>query len=660
MKTEILANLSKLFGFFIILLALVAAPISSSKAKSSALSKNYKQANTNFKSKDFSNSSNRVERKGLVVEFFSGSGEKKYEGLVEGDYADIHFKITDAHSHQPLKGLNPGAWLDIGSPLTGKGPESGSCKGKVETYLKGVAGVRPMLDLTSYYILVFNQDNSISVIDPLVGITGKTNLFATIILKASPGDWAKSLDSKRIYVTLPGAGQVAVVDTDNFKVINTIEAGSQPMRIALQPDGRYLWIGNDASVDEAGGVTVIDTKTLKVVNHISTGKGHHELAFSDDDRYAYISNREKGSVSVIDIDQAKKIKDIQTGLLPISLAYSKIAQALYVADGVDGSVSVISGSGQDFLTTIKAKPGLGPMRITPDGRWILVVNSRESLVQVLEVATNRLVQNIPVGAKPYQIAFSNAFAYIRSLDSEHVGMISLAHLGKEAALQISTFAVGSMPPKEVADLGIGASVAQAVGEAAVVVVSPADNLIYYYMEGMLAPSGNFRNPGHSARAIEVVDRGLQETQPGIYSARVKIPVAGNYDVAFLLESPRLIQCFHAEAKPNPAVRVEHESAEIEYINASTHAKVGETVQWRFRLDDPQSHQPKTGLDDVRVLYYLAPGLLRTELPAREIEGGVYLAELPIRRAGAYYIYIGIPSLKLKFGDLPYRNLLASD
>ena len=651
--------LAKCVGLLVMLAVLAAGAVgSSAEAKTTPLAKNHGKAKTSSEAKD----SNRVERKGVAVEFSAVSAEKGAGTgeVIEGEYADIHFKITDARSHQPMKGLSPGAWLDSGSPLTDSGPESRSCKGKIETYLKGVAGVRPMLDLTSYYILVFNQDASISVIDPLVGVAGKTNLFATIILKQPPGDWAKSPDNKRLYVTLPEAGQVAVVDTDNFRVIGNIDAGSRPMRIALQPDGRYLWVGNDADTEEAGGVTVIDTQTLKTVTHIPTGKGHHEIAFSDGDRFAFVSNREKGGVSVIDIGQMKKIKDIRTGSLPISLAYSTNGQALYVADGIDGSVAVVAGSEPEVIATIQAKPGLGPMRITPDGHWVLVVNSRENLVHVLEISTNRLVQNIPVGTRPYQIAFSDAFAYVRSLDSEHVGMISLAQLGKETALQISTFAAGSTPPKEVSDLGIGASVVPAVGEAAVVVASPADNLVYYYMEGMLAPSGNFRNPGHSARAIEVVDRSLKETQAGIYSARVKLPVAGDYDVAFLLESPRLIQCFHVQAKPNPALKVEHISAEIEYINPSTHAEVGDLVQWQFRIDDPQSHQPKTGLTDVRVLYYLAPGLLRTEVPSREVGSGVYQAELPIHRVGAYYVYVGIPSLKLKFGDLPYRNLLASE
>jgi hypothetical protein len=199
-----------------------------------------------------------------------------------------------------------------------------------------------------------------------------------------------------------------------------------------------------------------------------------------------------------------------------------------------------------------------------------------------------------------------------------------------------------------------------VGEAAMLVASPADNLVYYYMEGMLAPSGNFRNPAHSARGIVVVDRSLRETKPGEYSARVKIPAAGDYDVAFLLESPRIIHCFHAKAAANPQLAEPQTPLELTYLTQQRRAAVGQTVTLKFRLDDPKQQTPKTGLTDVMVLYYLAPGLMRTELPAQAVGEGVYQADLAIKRAGAYNAYVGVASEKLRYGDLPVFSLIATE
>ena len=123
------------------------------------------------------------------------------------------------------------------------------------------------------------------------------------------------------------------------------------MRIARQPDGRYLWVGNNAREATESGVTVIDIDKLTVAGFIPTGDGHHEIVFSDDSRTAFVSNRADGSVTVIDINRLKKIKDIETGPLPISMAYAGLSKALYVADGKTGEITVIDG--QNFQKTAR-------------------------------------------------------------------------------------------------------------------------------------------------------------------------------------------------------------------------------------------------------------------------------------------------------------------
>ena len=58
--------------------------------------------------------------------------------------------------------------------------------------------------------------------------------------------------------------------------------------------------------------------------------------------------------------------------------------------------------GKDFapLKKIALKPGLGPLRFTPDGRHAMVVNTHEDLVHVLDVSSNELVHDIPVKGSP--------------------------------------------------------------------------------------------------------------------------------------------------------------------------------------------------------------------------------------------------------------------
>jgi len=604
--------------------------------------------------------SDRYVRNGVVVDFEARPVSGDGNALIEGQLAEIQIRLTEEATGAPVSGITPGVWMDIGEVIdAGEGGPEKTCKEKIALYLKGVVGIRPMIDLNSYYIVVMNREPSLAIIDPLVSMAGVTSTLGVIPL-ASPGaDWARSLDEKLLYVSMPDSGKVAVVDTDAFKVLTNIDAGAAPTRTALQPDGRYLWVGNSTRERLQGGVTVIDTESQKSVAFVATGEGHHEIAFSTDSRHAFVSNRDSGTVSVIDVQTLEKVKDIATGGVPISLAFSPLAKALYVADGETGNVTVVDGSDLERTSKIEVEPGLGPLRFTPDGRWALMVNPTNDSVYIIDAASNELLHRIEVPGKPYQLTFSDSFAYVRSLDSERVTMINLSSLGNGEAPIVQGFEAGNVAPKLAGNLPLADSVSFTSSEAAVFIVNPADNTTYFYMEGMNAPSSNYKVYGSSARAVTVVDRSMHEIEPGVFTSTVKIPAAGRYDVAFLLDTPEILHCFSADASPNPLISQNLGRLAIEYLSEDRHVPAGATVPVNFRLIDPNSGEPKVGLNDVSVLTFRAPGTDRTQTLAEELGDGVYRAEVPFRRTGAYYVYVGIGSEHIGYNDLPYFTLVAA-
>ena len=161
-------------------------------------------------------------------------------------------------------------------------------------------------------------------------------------------------DEKRMFVSMPVADAVAVLDLERFTVTNNLRAGDNPQRVVLQHDQKYLWVGNDSRKPNASGVTVIDSADLETVAFIATGAGHHEIAFSEGDRLAFVSNRDGGTVTVIDVQKLEKVADIATGEKPISIAFSSLGQALYVADGKDGSIAVIDPKSMAIRARIQA------------------------------------------------------------------------------------------------------------------------------------------------------------------------------------------------------------------------------------------------------------------------------------------------------------------
>jgi len=605
-----------------------------------------------------SRAAKRLVREGLAIDFSARPAGSEGNPR-EGDYADIVFRITDTSTGAPVRSLAPGAWMDLGQPINARENAPLDCRQKMSLYLSGRVGIRPMIDLNSYYVLALNQDSSISVVDPMVGMAGKTYLYAHIALPKPGADWAKSADDKRLFVTIPRGSQVAVVDAENFKVAGAVEVGGVPVRIVMQSDGRYLWVGNDNREPAQSGVVVINPATLAIAGRIPTGRGHHEIALSTDTRWAFVTNREGGTVSVIDVHSLKKVKDLKTGPEPISVAYSRLSQALYVADGKSGEIAVLDGQRHEVVARINAKPGMGPMRFTEDGRWGFVTNSLENVVYVIDISNNRLAHIVPVGKRPYQVAVTRAFAYVRSLDSDRVSMIPVSELGREKTPAVTDFAAGTESPGSAGSgIAVAPSMVVALNEAAILVANPADGNMYYYMEGMVAPMATFRNYGHRPVALEVVNRSLKETEPGVYKTTVRLPAAGKYDVGFMLQSPRMVHCFAAEVSTNPTLKRVGPALEIEHLMKNRRVPAGEPVKVAFKLIDAETQKPRTGLSDVRVVYHMAPGRPRKEAPVREIGDGIYEAELSLAEAGAYYVYVAVQSAKVNFGDLTFLSLIA--
>jgi len=605
--------------------------------------------------------SDRYVHNGIIVEFEAWPVVEGRAGLMEGELAEVRFRMTEEASGAPVSGITPGVWMDIGTMIQGQeGSEQKTCKEKIALYLKGVVGIRPMLDLNSYYIIVMNKEPSLSVVDPLVSMVGATSTLGVVALEGRGTDWDQSSELKRLYVSMPEAGKVAVIDTDELKVVRSLPAGDSPTRVLVQPDGKYLWVGNDAEDEAQSGVTVFDIGSDKSLGFIATGPGHHEIAFSSDSRYAFVSNRRAGTVTVIDTQSLKKLRDIATGPLPISLAYSALSDSVYVADGRSGTVSRIDGGSLELAARIELAPGLGPMRFSRDGRFGLAVNPTENAVFVIDAASDSVIHTIGVSGQPFQVSVSDAFAYVRALASERVTQINLSSLGEGKQPTVQGFQAGNVAPRAAGDLVLADTVSQASTEAAMLVVNPADNTTYFYMEGMNAPSSNYKVYGSSARAVTVIDRSLHEVEPGLYQGKVKMPAPGRFDVAFMLDTPQILHCFSAEVASDPSIiKQADEVVTLEFLMESRNVEAGTQRPVRFRLVDTLRGEAASGVKDVQLMYFRAPSSGRRVVPAGEVAPGVYEAMIDFDAPGAYYLHVGSASLNIAYGDMPSVSMLAS-
>jgi YVTN family beta-propeller protein len=601
------------------------------------------------------NAKQKIVEQGIAIEFSADPLAANAKTIRAAEDVNVKFTVTDTTTGTPVKGLGLSAWINLGAK--DKAMEPAQCREQIQSYLTGSLRLRPDVDLNSYYVLALNKSPDISVIDPLLGYGG-SKLLTLIMLKSPGEDWLLTRDAEKIFVTLPQIDQVAVISTRSWKVTNYVDTGVKPTRIVAQPDQQYIWVVNDGD-EKTGGVTVIETATLKVAAKIPTGARAHDIVISHDNRYAFVSNVESGTVSIIDVRTLTKIRDVKVGPGPVSMSLSELSKALYVASEGDGTVTVIEGQSHQVLAQMKTKPGARSIRFAPGGRYGFVLNTKESIVNIFDAASNRMLHEIKTGKSPDQMMFSDTFAFVRSLATENVEMLRLATIGQE--VDITEFPGGQGLPGDGSQPVRADSIVLAPEGNAVIVANPVDRVLYYYSEGMAAPMGNFQNYRREPLAVMVVDRSLREIQPGVYSTTIKLPASGRYDVAFLNDSPRVAHCFEIKAEANPGLKEKPQIAlSIEHQVKDRKLSTKQEFVFRFKLIDTATGSPKSDLQDVQVLTFLSPGVWQRRDVAKSVGHGVYELKIKVPQTGVYMLFVESSSMGVRYVDLPYLMLQATE
>jgi YVTN family beta-propeller protein len=594
-------------------------------------------------------------REGVAVDFTVVEPGGKPGELREGRQAVFRFRISDTATGTPVAGAAPAGWVNF---MPDAGVEAKSCSDRVAELVAGSLLDQAELDLNTYHVLALNEDSTISVIDPLLGFGG-TKLLAMVFLDSPGEDWVLSPDGQRLFVSVPAANQVDVVDTLSWKIVAKVAVGPRPGRLALQPDGAALWVTLETPGDGAGGtdgVAVLDTARLAVAARIPTGRGRHEIVLAADGRLAYVTNRDERTLSVIDTASRVKVGDVPLGAAPTALAFSPLARMAYVTSEEAGVVIAVGDTGggvPGVVARVTSEPGLGQIRFAPGGRLGFAVNPRANRLVILDAARNRIVQIATMEHGPDQVTFTDHLAYVRLRDSETVLMVPLEQVGEEGKpVPVVDFPGGEHPLGQGSLPSPADSIVRAPGGTAVLVANPADKAIFYYSEGMAAPLGSFQNYSRQPRAVLVVDRSLRERAPGVYEAEARLPGPGSYQVAFFLDSPRALHCFPLTIAADPAQeekRARLKPARVDpLIDAAAAPRAGETVRLRYRISDPRTHAPKDGLADVVMMVYQAAGNAQWRAAARPVGDGVYEMEFTPPVAGNYHVAVECPSQNLPF------------
>ncbi|ACR29581.1 beta-propeller fold lactonase family protein [Burkholderia glumae] len=185
-------------------------------------------------------------------------------------------------------------------------------------------------------------------------------LVKRVPLAVMPSHLAFTKDSRTVLVSLQVSGELAAIDLPTQTVKWKMKVGKVPAGLWMTPSDKYVLVG----MTGADYVAVVDWRNQRVVKTIPTGKGAHNFRSLADGVHVAVTNRVANTISIIDENTLTNVGDI-TGLLP----------------------------------------GPDDMELSADRKTLWVTFRFAKKVGVIDLASRRLIQTIPVGRSPHGIYF---------------------------------------------------------------------------------------------------------------------------------------------------------------------------------------------------------------------------------------------------------------
>ena len=168
-----------------------------------------------------------------------------------------------------------------------------------------------------------------------------TGVIDTINAGSVPLGLALSGDGTTAYVALEDGESLAVVNLEMSQLFGMVATDLQPANVVLSPDGRYAYIVHWGS----NTLQVVNTATRQTVDTMlveAGAAGWHDLALSPDGRYAYLVGRYySNSVAVVDLAARELVTTIASGDQPSDIVVSPDGTTAYVTNETGNSVSML-------------------------------------------------------------------------------------------------------------------------------------------------------------------------------------------------------------------------------------------------------------------------------------------------------------------------------
>jgi DNA-binding beta-propeller fold protein YncE len=204
------------------------------------------------------------------------------------------------------------------------------------------------------------------VVSTRAGAVTLVNVFTLRIRKtirgfASPHIAALSPDGRYVYVTDDARGQLVTIGLARGRIVKRLFVGLGAHHLAISPDGRQLWI---ALGERARSITIVDTTRMRVTGHIVPEGAAHDLAFSPGGKRVWVTHDDLGTITLYDASSRKPVTTLAAGSPPQHVVFSEFTlnnsnpqHFAYVTSGYEGRLRIFHAESHKLVRTLAVPHG---------------------------------------------------------------------------------------------------------------------------------------------------------------------------------------------------------------------------------------------------------------------------------------------------------------
>jgi YVTN family beta-propeller protein len=213
---------------------------------------------------------------------------------------------------------------------------------------------------------------------------------------------------RRLVVANEDAATATVLDLRSGSIVARVPVGKEPEGVRVSPDGAFVLVTNESD----NSISIIDAKSLKVVRNVVVGKRPRDIAFMPDGKTAYVTGEFDSSLYRIRVPQGapvERVIQLDKDARPMSVKIDSQRNRAYVSTGRGGKVAVLDISTAVPKLIQEVPVGTRPwgIALSDDGRRLYTANGPSNDVSVVDTATLKVIRKIPVGKSPWGVALGN-------------------------------------------------------------------------------------------------------------------------------------------------------------------------------------------------------------------------------------------------------------